>query len=80
MGARFRVSSERLEKPEIEPTTHGLKDEQLNHYATEASEFVLCCVVLCCVVLCCDVLSRSRSHFISSCVVNGLVFKTTCLH
>ena len=38
MGPRFRVSSERLEKPGIEPTTPGLEGEQLNHYATEASE------------------------------------------
>ena len=37
MGPRFRVSSERLEKPGIEPTTPGLEGEQLNHYATEAS-------------------------------------------
>ena len=39
MGPRFRVSSERLEKPGIEPTTPGLEGEQLNHYATEASVF-----------------------------------------
>ena len=37
MGPRFRVSSERLEKPGIEPTTPGLEGEQLNHYATEVS-------------------------------------------
>ena len=37
MGPRFRVSSERLEKPGIEPTNPGLEGEQLNHYATEAS-------------------------------------------
>ena len=37
MGPRFRVSSERLEKPWIEPTTPVLEGEQLNHYATEAS-------------------------------------------
>ena len=37
MGPRFRVSSERLKKPGIEPTTPGLEGEQLNHYATEAS-------------------------------------------
>ena len=37
MGPRFRVSSERLEKSGIEPTTPGLEGEQLNHYATEAS-------------------------------------------
>ena len=37
MGPRFRVSSERLEKPGIEPSTPGLEGEQLNHYATEAS-------------------------------------------
>ena len=35
MGPRFRVSSERLEKPGIERTTPGLEGEQLNHYATE---------------------------------------------
>ena len=38
MGPRFRVSSERLEKPGIEPTTPCLEGEQLNHYATEASQ------------------------------------------
>ena len=37
MGPGFRVSSERLEKPGIKPTTPGLEGEQLNHYATEAS-------------------------------------------
>ena len=37
MGPRFRVSSERLEKPGTEPTNPGLEGEQLNHYATEAS-------------------------------------------
>ena len=37
MGPRFRISSERLEKPGIEPTTPGLEGQQLNHYATEAS-------------------------------------------
>ena len=36
MGPRFSVSSERLEKPGIEPTTPGLEGEQLNHYAMEA--------------------------------------------
>ena len=38
MGPRFRVSSERLEKPGIEPMTPGLEGEQLNHYTTEASQ------------------------------------------
>ena len=33
----FKVSSERLEKPGIEPTTPGLQGELLNHYATEAT-------------------------------------------
>ena len=37
MGPRFRVSSERLEKSGIGPTTPGLEGEQLNHYATGAS-------------------------------------------
>ena len=37
MGPRFRVSSERLEKPRIEPTTLGLEGERLNHYVMEAS-------------------------------------------
>ena len=37
MGPRLRVSSERLEKPGIEPMTPGLEGEQLNHYGTEAS-------------------------------------------
>ena len=45
MGPRFRVSSERLEKPGIKPMTPGLEGEQtpglegeqLNNYATEAS-------------------------------------------
>ena len=38
MRPRLSVSSERLEKPEIEPTTPGLGGEQLNHSAKEASE------------------------------------------
>ena len=38
MGPQFRVSSERLEQPGIEPTTPGLEGEQLNHYTTEASQ------------------------------------------
>ena len=37
MGPRFRISSERLEKPGIEPTTPGLEGKQLSHYAMEAS-------------------------------------------
>ena len=41
MGPRFRVSSERLEKPGIEPTTPVLEGEQLHHYVTEASLRVL---------------------------------------
>ena len=36
-GPRFKVSSERLEKPGIELTTPGLQGEWLNHYTTEAS-------------------------------------------
>ena len=40
MGPRLRVSSERLEKPGIEPTTPGLEGEQLNHYDTEASDIL----------------------------------------
>ena len=40
MGPRLRVSSERLEKPGIEPTIPGLEGEQLNHYATEASSTI----------------------------------------
>ena len=36
MEPRFRVTSERLEKPGIEHTTPGLEGEQLNHYAMEA--------------------------------------------
>ena len=47
MGPRFRVSSKRLEKPGIEPTIPGLEGEQLNHYATEASQyFYLFCFVV----------------------------------
>ena len=38
IGPRFIVSSERLEKPGIEPTNPGLEGEYLNHYATEASK------------------------------------------
>ena len=34
---RFKVSSERLEKPGIELTTPGLEGNWLNHYTTEAS-------------------------------------------
>ena len=41
MRPRFRVSSERLEKPGIEPTTPVLEGEQLYHYATEASKIRL---------------------------------------
>ena len=37
MGPQVKVSSERLEKPGIEPTTPGLQGEYLNHYTTEAS-------------------------------------------
>ena len=37
MGPRFKVSSERLEKPGIELTTPGLEGKWLNHYSTEAS-------------------------------------------
>ena len=40
MGPRLRVSSERLEKPRIEPTIPGLEGEQHNHYATEASSTI----------------------------------------
>ena len=36
-GPRFKVSSERLEKPVFEHTTPGLQGGQLNHYTTEAS-------------------------------------------
>ena len=36
-GPRFKVSSERLEKPGIELTTPGLQGDYLNHYTTEAS-------------------------------------------
>ena len=36
-GPRFKVSSERLEKPRIELTTPGLEGKWLNHYTTEAS-------------------------------------------
>ena len=41
MGPQFKVSSERLEKPGIKPTTPGLVGEQLNHYATEASKILV---------------------------------------
>ena len=37
MGPRFKVSSERLEKPGIELTTPGLEGKWLNHYTKEAS-------------------------------------------
>ena len=37
MEPRFKVSSKRLEKPGIKPTTPGLEGEELNHYVTEAS-------------------------------------------
>ena len=37
MGPRFKVSSERLEKPGIEPRTPRLQYAKLNHYTTEAS-------------------------------------------
>ena len=35
---RFKVSSERLGKPGIEPTTPDLQGELLDHYTTEASK------------------------------------------
>ena len=38
MGLRFSVSSERLKMAGFEPTTPDLEGEQLNHYATEASD------------------------------------------
>ena len=47
MGPRFRVSSERLEKPGIEPTTPGLEGEHLNHYATEASRVEASIYIIC---------------------------------
>ena len=37
-GPRFKVSSERLEKPGFEHTTPGLQGKKLNQYATEASK------------------------------------------
>ena len=36
-GPRFKVSSERLEKPGFELTTPGLQGGWLNHYTKEAS-------------------------------------------
>ena len=36
-GPRFKVSSERLERPGIEVTTTGLEGKWLNHYTTGAS-------------------------------------------
>ena len=38
MGPRFRVSSERLEKPWIEPMTPGLEGKQFIDYVREASD------------------------------------------
>ena len=38
MGPQFTVSSEGLEKPEIEPTTPCLQGKWLNHYTREASQ------------------------------------------
>ena len=40
MEPRFSVSSESLEESGIEPTIPGTEDEQLNHYAREASFIV----------------------------------------
>ena len=37
MGPRFKVSSERQEKPGIELTSPGFEGKWLNHYTTEAS-------------------------------------------
>ena len=37
MGPRFKVSSESLKKPGIEPTTPGLQREWLKQYTTEAT-------------------------------------------
>ena len=39
MEPRFKVSSKRLEKPGIKPTTPGLEGEELNHYVTEPGGF-----------------------------------------
>ena len=41
MEPRFLLSSERLEKPGIEPTTPGSGGKQLNHYARKASDVIL---------------------------------------
>ena len=45
MGPRFKVSSERLEKPLIEPMTLGLQGEYLlnYHYTMEASFLSIIC-------------------------------------
>ena len=52
-GPRFKVTSERLEKPGIELTTPGSEGKWLNHYTTEASRHLcnhgiltLLCLVL----------------------------------
>ena len=37
MGLRVRVSSEKLEKPGMDPTTPGLEGEKLNHYTRMSS-------------------------------------------
>ena len=39
-GPRFKISSERLEKPRMELMTPGLEGELLYHYTTEDSEFL----------------------------------------
>ena len=78
MGPRFRVSSKRLEKPGIEPTTPGLEGEQLNHYATEASgssAFVLLIVDvdepsvrICATINCCAYI---RAPHVITCLVKS---------
>ena len=44
-ATRLRVSSKRLEKSGVEPTTPGLEGEKLNHYTTEASLEEMCLVL-----------------------------------
>ena len=43
-GPRFIVPSDGLEKPGIEPATHGLQGECHNHCTTEAPRAFICCV------------------------------------
>ena len=76
MGPRFKVSSERLEKPGIKLTTPGLQGEYLNHYTRLASKGFF--LDLLCIVHC---VQEWGWHFCKgsmcfSCIINILILET----